>query len=222
MPNVLVTGGTGFVGRWLQKTQPEGVQGCYLNHKEYDNWPWQIFLWDYIIHAANVSPLEAVVCAKTNDAHFLYISSGAAYSQQTEYANNKRRWEAECIPYLHNTTIARLFTFYGDGLDDGKAITQFVKRAQAGQPIEIWGDGSTVRSYMSGADMGRLLWTILLRGKSGEIYDVGDTKPVTMLQLAQAVSRRFGPVPIHIQNKPEIAPYYLPQNMEKTWALLRE
>lgn len=223
MPNVLVTGGTGFVGSWMRKTQPEGIGASYWSKYDYEaSWLSLAHNFRYIVHLANIPPARVIALAKGYDARLLYISSGAAYDQHTEYADNKRRWEQECLSSGVDCVIARLFTFYGAGLDDGKAITQFVKAAKAGQPIEIWGDGSTVRSYMSGRDMGRLLWAILLRGQSGEVYDVGSTKPVTMLQLAQAVSKRFGPVPIHIQGGKDPAPYYVPQNMEKTWALLRE
>ena len=220
MANVLVTGGTGFVGRWLKATQPDHVTARYLGRWEFENVPYRKGQYQAIIHAANVDPLLLAMYAERDNMRLLYISSGAAYDQRTVYAENKRQWERICLKRCADTVIARLFTFYGAGLDDDKAIVQFVKRAKAGQPIEIWGDGSTVRSYMHGAEMARQLWAILLHGQTGEIYDVGSDKPVTMLQLAQAVCKRYGNVPIHILNRQETAPYYMPRDTAKTRRLL--
>ena len=151
----------------------------------------------------------------------MYVSSGAVYDHRTEYANNKRIWEAECLNSEVNVVIARLFTFFGEYLDDNKAITQFFKAARAGRPIFIWGDGNTVRSYMYGADMGRWLWKILLSGQNGEAYDVGSDKPVTMLELARMVNKHFGnKSQIIIENKPEVCNYYIPRNLDKTRKLV--
>ena len=133
------------------------------------------------------------------------------------------RWEWECLGTGQNVVIARLFTFYGDGIlkDETKAIAQFVKAAKAGFPIRIWGDGSTVRSYMHGAEMGRLLWAILLRGQNGEAYDVGDDKPVTMLQLARMCNAAFGNrSQIWIENRPEECTHYLPRDAAKVKRLV--
>ena len=120
-----------------------------------------------------------------------------------------------------NVVIARLFTFFGERLDDNKAITQFVKAARAGTPIHIWGDGGTVRSYMYGKEMAEWLWAILLRGKNGEAYDVGSDKPITMLALAQMVNQHFGNYSqIIIENRQENCTYYMPRDTSKTKALL--
>ncbi len=221
MAKVLISGGTGFVGYWLRKTQPSFVQAEYLSQWSYKHAGWGEENWDCIIHAAHIPPSQVLRVAKFNCAHMLYISSGAAYFQNTEYANNKRKWEQECLNSGADVVIARLFTFYGERLDDGKAITQFIKAARCGAPLRIWGDGNTVRSYMYGGDMARWLWTILLRGQTGEIYDVGDDRPVTMLELSRMVNKAFGnKSQIVIENKPEVMPYYMPHNMEKTKRLL--
>ena len=58
--NVLITGGSGFVGRWLQETQPDGMSVRYLNKKDYENGHWEWYDWDAVIHCANVSPLRVI------------------------------------------------------------------------------------------------------------------------------------------------------------------
>jgi dTDP-glucose 4,6-dehydratase len=74
---------------------------------------------------------------------------------------------------------------------------------------------------MSGAEMGRWMWAILLRGKSGEAYDVGSDTPVTMLQLARWIIKAYRSTSsIVIENRPDRVPVYLPRDTAKTRALL--
>ena len=214
---VLITGGTGFVGTWMRKTQPVGVSAVYMDRKRYASSQWPIA--DFYAHLANVSPTQILSFARRYGGRVMYCSSGAIYERNGEYADNKRRWEVECLNSELNIVIARLFTFFGKKLDDNKAITQFVKCAKAGKPIRIWGDGNTVRSYMYGADMGRILWTILLRGQNGEAYDVGSDKPITMLELARMIVQRY-PTEIIVENKPEECTYYMPKDIDKTRLLM--
>lgn len=223
MNKILVTGGTGFVGRWMSVTQPHPNSVNYLNRREYDEGHWHHARWDYIVHLAPISPLEVINYCLYKDCRLLFASSGAVYERQTEYAKNKRKWEQECVNSHLNYVIARLFTFYGDGLDDDKAISRFSKAAALGKPIEIWGDGNTVRSYMSGEEMGKWMWAILFHGVKHEAYDVGSDAPITMFQLAQMVNESFGnKSEIVLENRPDDCPYYMPRNTEKTRRLLRE
>ena len=218
--NVLVTGGTGFVGYWLRKTQPQYLNARYLNRKDYKYTRWRESDFNYVIHCANIAPSQVLQIAKRNNAKMLYISSGAAYDQKTEYAQNKRKWERECLDGLYNVVIARLFTFYGEWLDKNKAITQFIMAARKRQPLHVQGDGSTIRSYMYGETMGKILWKILLLGNSRDIYDVGADEPITILQLAQMVNKSFGSQSkIVIENDGLPHSCYLPRDTEKTKAL---
>jgi nucleoside-diphosphate-sugar epimerase len=222
MPKVLTTGGTGFCGTWLRRTQPDNVTAFYFNREKYQSTWWEtIGRYDYVIHLANVEPSRAIVCARRNNARLLYCSSGAAYDQQTDYAENKRRWEDECLDSGVDVVIARLFTFFGDRLDDGKAYTQFMRAARAGKPLQVWGDGSTVRSYQHGREMARWMWAVLLMGKSGETYDVGSSRPTTQLRLAQRIAAAAG-CGIEFVDSAVAVPYYMPRDTAKTRALLEK
>lgn len=225
MVKVLVTGGTGFIGSWMQRTKPVELSYVhYLNHHGYDQkWWWMKENWNLIVHLAPVSPEDVIECASRCKARLLYCSSGAVYERKTEYANNKRRWEQECLSSGVDVVIARPFTFYGRGLDQDKAISRFSHSARKGETIIVWCDGSTVRSYMSGEEMAKWMWAILLRGKTGEAYDVGSDKPVTMLQLAQTINRRYGNrSPILLEYQTQECPVYLPKDTAKTRRLLHE
>lgn len=204
----------------MYKTAPPNLRVVYLSRAEYELRRWKLHAWDAIVHLANISPEEVLMHAQGFGSRILYASSGIVYHPENdnEYRQNKIAWEKECIDSGLDVVIARLFTFSGEGLDDGKAIVQFERAAKAGRPLVIWGDGSCVRSYMHGAEMGRWMWAILLRGQRGEAYDVGSNVPVTMTELA----RRYSDDIVYELDRYVPMPVYLPVNTVKTEALLRE
>ena len=216
MNNVLITGGTGFVGHWMKVTKPANVSVTYLGRAAYHEFTqlnWKHFNFDGYVHLAPVSPHPAIVGAKWNHARLLYCSSGIVYHPEwnTDYRKDKVLWEQDVITAGIDAVIARLFTFSGDKLDDGKAIVQFYKCAIAGKPLQIYGDGSTIRSYMHGYDLGKMMWAILEHGKSGAAYDVGSLVPVTMLELAKfIIFTTKSKSKIEFVNKPSPMPVYLP------------
>ena len=218
--SVLVTGGTGFVGYWMRQMLPKGLTAYWCNRDTYEHLDWGVWYGAYV-HLANIAPTRVLDAALNHKARVLYASSGAVYDRETDYANDKRCWEKECSTSGANVVIARLFTFFGERLDGNKAVVQFVRAARDGTPIIIHGDGDTVRSYMHGAEMGREMWAILLHGRSGEAYDVGSSKPYTMLELARLVNRSFGNrSAIVIENRAEECTYYMPRDTAKTRGLL--
>lgn len=217
MRNILISGGTGFVGHWMHVTKPKNLTVTYIGRATYTEMikrDWQSIRYDGFIHLAPVSPLYAIIGALSNRARLLYCSSGIVYhpANDTQYRRDKVAGETDCMVSGADAVVARLFTFSGDRLDDNKAITQFYKCAKAGTPLEIYGDGSTVRSYMHGFDMGQMLWAIFEHGERGHAYDVGSLMPITMLELAEFVIRTTKSTSkIVFVNKPNPMPYYLPR-----------
>jgi dTDP-glucose 4,6-dehydratase len=85
--------------------------------------------------------------------------------------------------------IARLFAFVGPHLPlEGYAVGNFIRDALNGLGIRIESDGSTVRSYLYGADMALWLWTILLSGDSLRPYNVGSEGAITVRDLGVKVA----------------------------------
>jgi len=205
--NVLVTGGSGFVGHWLEVCQPPGIEAVYVGRKLYQT-RWEIGRWDAIVHLAPVSPTRVLKYAEKRGAKVLYASSGAVYQGANDYAAHKREWEAICNASEADVVTARLFTFIGAGLKDHYAITHFIEAAKAGKPLSVWGDGSCVRSYLYGEDLGSWLWRILLDGNG--VYDVGSAVPYTILQVARMVADATGAKIELMPGKVIETPVYLP------------
>jgi nucleoside-diphosphate-sugar epimerase len=223
MAKILITGGTSFVGYWLRSCKPDNTVVYCIGRQRYDEMKWYNEQWDAIIHAALTPPTLVLQCAKRNNARVMFVSSGVIYHPEFEpkYRKMKIDGEQECLDSLQDVVIARLFTFYGERLDDKKAITTFYKAARANQPIVITGDGSTVRSYMHGSLMAYWMWQILKKGERRMAYDVGSDTPITMLELAKRIIEETNSKSeIIIQGGQDAMPYYMPENTRKTKKLL--
>jgi nucleoside-diphosphate-sugar epimerase len=203
MNKVLVTGGSGFVGYWMRRTQPS-IEAYFFTKKMYEDYEWEKMGFGAIVHLAPISP-ERVL--KTN-TRVLFASSGAVYAGTDEYASNKRHWEYMCNS--GDTVIARLFSFVGNRLTR-HAVYEFIQQAYRGT-IFIDGDGKATRSYLYGEDLGNWMWRLLFKGEG--IYDVGSSVPYTILETAKVVSELI-PCKIRVMNDPKVpSTYYMP-DMQK-------
>ena len=159
---------------------------------------------------------------------FLLMSSGAIYGPQppdvarmqetfggapattaasSVYGQAKRLAEQLCTIYAATSTlqtiIARCFAFTGPHvpLDGPYAMGNFIRDALWADCIRVRGDGSAVRTYLYGRDMARWIMTLLLRGRSGEAYNVGSDQPINMAGLAAAVALQLCPgKPVVVEN----------------------
>lgn len=217
---IVITGGTGFVGHWLNMTAPADAQILNLNRR---GKLYGLSGFDYVIHLAHTPPTESIDFANKNRARLLYASSGIVYHPEndTQYRLEKLLWESECLNSGQDVVIARLFSFWGDRLDDDKAQTIYAKRAQRNEDIQLRNNGNTIRTYMHGSEMARWLWAILFKGETGETYDVGSDTPVTMMELALQIKRQYNSrSEITVNGLRDPMPVYVP-NTEKTRKLLR-
>lgn len=160
----------------------------------------------------------------------LHTSSGAAYGRQPHdlthisedypgapdtsspaaaYGEGKRVAELLCTLYSRaqgfDTISARCYAFVGPYLpiSGAFAIGNFIRDGLAGQPIVIGGDGTPYRSYLYASDLTIWLWTLLYRGQSCRLYNVGSDNDLQIKDVARAVQQVFEkPLPIQIKKEP--------------------
>ena len=152
------------------------------------------------------------------------------------------QWRDGCARYGLPTAIARGFAFVGPRLPlDGQfAVGNFLRDGLAGNPVNIRGDGSPVRSYLYAADLAVRLWHMLLGARPGAIYNVGGGQAITIEQAARAVAGLVSPsANVQIQHEDSAFSYYVPDTarfdkafplpapltfseaLERTWKWLR-
>ncbi len=114
------------------------------------------------------------------------------------YAESKRMGETMCVSWLHQygipVKIVRPFHTYGPGtaLDDGRVFADFVSDIINNRNIAMKSDGKAVRAFCYIADATVGFFTVLLKGKNGQAYNIGnpDAK-TTMLNLANVLVALF-------------------------------
>ena len=111
------------------------------------------------------------------------------------YDESKRYGETLCVNFaaVHEVPVrvARPFNNYGPGLkiSDRRVIPDFARDVLAGQDIVMLSDGSPSRTFCYAADAIVGYYRILVRGRSGEAYNIGTEEPeVSMAELAERVA----------------------------------
>lgn len=148
-----------------------------------------------------------------------YNGAPSPLSAASAYGEGKRLVELLCTLNADvECVIARCFSFIGPHLPLNArfAAGNFLRDALAGGPIVVQGDGGTVRSYLYAADLVIWLLTLLLRGKSGQAYNVGSDQAVNIRDLAAIVSKQAHPsLQVIVKGGPESQPpnRYVPDIM---------
>jgi UDP-glucose 4-epimerase len=100
-------------------------------------------------------------------------------------------WKEKKVP----TVIARLFNTVGPRQTGryGMVIPNFVRQALRGEDITVYGDGSQTRCFTHVADVSGALMKLIEHPRAvGEVYNIGSTGEVSILQLAEKVKALTG------------------------------
>lgn len=115
------------------------------------------------------------------------------------YPEGKRAGEALCQAYIKekwaDIVIPRLPRVFGPGLlkSDTKALSQFLHKAVSGEDIVLKSEGKQQYSYIYAADAVSGILYALLRGKTGEAYNVADSAlDISLAELAKTVADYAG------------------------------
>src|SRR3954447_7727446 len=154
--------------------------------------------------------------AKQHRARFLLASTSEVYGDPQVHPQSEDYWGhvnpigprgvydeakryAEALTMAYNlqqgvdTAIVRIFNTYGPRMrpNDGRAVSNFMRQALAGDPLTVFGDGQQTRSFCYVDD---LIRGIVLLAESGEHYPVnlGNPDERTLLELAELVKRLTG------------------------------
>ena len=110
------------------------------------------------------------------------------------YDESKR--VGETLSYIYhtsygtNTNTIRPFNVFGPGMQetDYRVLPNFASRIKGGAPLNVYGSGNQTRTfcYITDAMVGFLL--VVLKGVSGEAYNIGNPKPeISMIDLVKKI-----------------------------------
>lgn len=112
------------------------------------------------------------------------------------YAATKKTGELLCYTYHHlynfNIFCMRFFTVYGPGQRPEMAIQQFGRKILNGEPITLFGDGTTRRDYTFIDDITGGLSAAAKRLKGYEIFNLGNSDTISLLDLVHGIEETLG------------------------------
>lgn len=88
--------------------------------------------------------------------------------------------------------ITRSSNNFGPRQHPEKLIPKLIRRADTGEPLPIYGDGSNVREWTYVADNCRAVELVRREGEVGTVYNVGSGDERTNLKVARAVCEAVG------------------------------
>ena len=172
------------------------------------------------LRANTVGTINMMKLAQSNPVEsFLYFSSSEVYGLLDEnkiptteidfgyidptnvrscYAESKRMGETICVSWLSQygipVKIIRPFHTYGPGmaLDDGRVYADFIADVVNNRNIIMKSDGSARRAFCYLSDITIASFIILLNGKNGEAYNVGNPEcELSIIDLARRLVELF-------------------------------
>ena len=149
-----------------------------------------------------------------------YRGNVSTVGPRAVYDEAKRFGETIVSAYVRNkkldAVIVRIFNTYGPRMNpnERRAVVNFIKQAIKNESITIYGDGSQTRSFCYVDDEVEGLILAMEKGKSGEVFNIGNDDERTILEFAKIIKKLtvskseiiFEPLPKDdpTQRKPDI------------------
>lgn len=145
---------------------------------------------------------------------FLYVSTDEVYGTLPEdrpeikfteetplqpnspYSASKAGGDCLVRAYYHTFHMPVLTTRcsnnYGPYHFPEKLIPLFVTNLMEGKKVPLYGDGMNIRDWLYVEDHCDAIWTVLNKGKFGEVYNVGGNNEITNRVITETLIREMG------------------------------
>jgi len=175
-----------------------------------------------LYHQVNVIGSQHILdlCKEFDPSHLVFASSSSVYGGILEvpfsesmdvsrpispYAATKRMNELQAHVYSRlygmNISMLRLFSVYGPRQRPDMAIQKFAQLIIDGQPIPMFGDGSTARDYTYISDIIDGILRAIDTPLEYEIINLGGQQTTTLRELIDVIAKHVGK-PAIIDRKP--------------------
>ncbi len=164
--------------------------------------------------------LEAA-CRLEPRPRFIYASSSSVYGDRASgpfretdpvdlpvspYAATKKACEllAHSFHHLHGLPVTglRFFTAYGPRNRPDLAVAKFTRLIDQGQPVPMFGDGTSRRDYTYVDDIVDGVVRAIERCTSHHLYNLGNSEPVALRDMIDAIALALGK-PAVVESLPE-------------------
>jgi dTDP-glucose 4,6-dehydratase len=120
-----------------------------------------------------------------------YFFESTPYDPRSPYSASKASSDhlvrAYCHTYGLPMTISNCSNNYGPYHFPEKLIPLIILNALEGKPLPVYGDGKNVRDWLYVEDHCEAVWTILMKGRSGETYNIGGECEKQNIEVVRAI-----------------------------------
>jgi dTDP-glucose 4,6-dehydratase len=113
------------------------------------------------------------------------------YAPNSPYSASKAASDLLVRSYFHtygvNVVTTNCSNNYGPKQHKEKLIPTIIRKALAGEPIPIYGDGKNVRDWLYVSDHCDGILRVFENGRDGETYNIGGRNEKTNIQIAEAI-----------------------------------
>lgn len=113
------------------------------------------------------------------------------YAPNSPYSSSKASSDLLVRAYFHtyglNVTTSNCSNNYGPKQHAEKLIPTIIRKALAGEPIPIYGDGQNVRDWLYVLDHCKGIGMVWQNGRSGETYNIGGRNERNNLQIVHTI-----------------------------------
>ena len=96
------------------------------------------------------------------------------------------------VTYRLPVLLTRASNNYGPYQFPEKALPLFITNLMQGMKIPLYGDGMNIRDWLYVEDHCDAIWTVLNKGKAGEVYNIGGNNEMTNRQIVQTILKEMG------------------------------
>lgn len=154
-----------------------------------------------LLEAARLAGVRKFVLASSSSVYGVnakvpFAESDPVFSAISPYAASKLAAEALGHVYHHvyglDVVLLRFFTVYGPRQRPDLAIYKFAKLIRAGQPIPVFGDGSTARDYTYISDILDGIMACTRKEFGYDIFNLGESQTVKLNRLIELLEAALG------------------------------
>ena len=125
-----------------------------------------------------------------------YFTEASPFEPNSPYSASKAAAEHLCRAAQHthglDTVVTRCGNNYGPRQFPEKFLPLMLSNAFADESIPVYGDGRNVRDWIYVEDHCRAILDVTLRGRAGEVYNVGARNERRNLEVAESVLDALG------------------------------
>jgi UDP-glucuronate 4-epimerase len=167
------------------------------------------------VNVLGTTHLLEAACRLDPLPQFVFASSSSVYGDRPDapfhetdpvdrpispYAATKKACEllAHTFHHVHGLPVTglRFFTAYGPRNRPDLAVSKFARLIDRGEPIPVFGDGTTRRDYTYVEDIADGVVRALDRCRSYHLYNLGHSSPVELRTMIETLGAALGKTPI--------------------------